>query len=190
MCEELNRVKSLWSNLKGRCKENGGIQNNNQTYIGCENNFSNFQSFYSWVISQPTAFYKDSKGKYWELDKDICFDGNTSYSPDTCVFLPHRLNTILSSSGKIRGLLPQGVTFDTFTGRYAAQIRMGGKQYKIGRFDNPEVAHKAWQREKLNLISEEISKVALCERALSFFLVRMDKLKFEIDNNLISEWGL
>lgn len=36
-----------------------------------------------------------SKDDSLELDKDIKVIGNKIYSPDTCLLLPHRLNTIV-----------------------------------------------------------------------------------------------
>lgn len=44
--------------------------------------------------------------------------------------------------------LPQGVSFDTETGKYAANIRMGGRFRHLGNFDTPEQASKVYQEAK------------------------------------------
>lgn len=45
----------------------------------------------------------------WHLDKDILVKGNKIYSPDTCIFVPPRINGLFCKSLGSRGHLPIGV---------------------------------------------------------------------------------
>ena len=80
----------LWTGMLERCfSEN--CQNKHPTYKGCNvsDNFLNYSYFYEWCQEQ-TGFGKvDEKGRYWELEKDLSFTGNKTYSETNCVFVPH-----------------------------------------------------------------------------------------------------
>lgn len=46
-------------------------------------------AFYEWVRQH---YYKMDSGEAVELDKDILVKGNRLYSPDTCLFVPQKVN--------------------------------------------------------------------------------------------------
>lgn len=186
----VDRIKSLWRNLSSRCLEGSAIQKKYPSYIGCINSFESIFDFEDWVLNEHGSFIKDENDKHWDLDKDLVFDGNFVYGRETCVFVPHRINTLFSSSAKTRGELPQGVTFDNFTKRYVAQIRSGGKQSKIGRFDCPKAAHREWQLRKLEIIENAINSYPIGDKAYEFISRRVVLLKDNIDKHQISEWGV
>ena len=48
----------------------------------------------------------------------------------------------------------KGASFESFTGRYKAQIKKGGVLHTIGRFDTPEEAHKAYQIKAAELFGQ------------------------------------
>lgn len=68
-----------------------------------------------------------------ELDKDILLKNNKIYSPDTCVFVPQRINALFVSANKIRGEFPVGVYYDKQKKRYIANMAYGGKSIKVAR---------------------------------------------------------
>lgn len=76
------------------------------TYVGCKvvEDWLNFSTFYSWAKCQPGA---TTSG--WELDKDIILKGNKIYGPDTCCFVPSRINSMFTKGEASRGHLPIGV---------------------------------------------------------------------------------
>lgn len=95
-----------------------------------------FSKFKSWMETQ------DWEGK--QLDKDILFEGNSVYSPETCVFIDQSLNKFLLEKTENRDL-PIGVSYHKVKNKYIAAS--GGKQ--IGSFDNQKDAELAWCEDKL-----------------------------------------
>ena len=112
-----------------------------------------FSNFRNWMIDQP-----------WEnrdLDKDLRIIGSKVYSPETCSFIPHRINSIMLNLDKVNGNMPKGVSFTKRSGRlgkpYRAQVSDGNSRYiQLGYFDNPEDAHAAWLKGKKTIMLESI----------------------------------
>lgn len=61
--------------------------------------------------------------KNWHLDKDIRIKGNKIYSPDTCLFVPARINTLFLSCTRARGKYPIGISMNR--GKFVAKICKG-----------------------------------------------------------------
>lgn len=110
-----------------------------------------FSNFKRWMENQ------DWEGK--QLDKDILFEGNTVYSPDTCVFISQELNKFLLEKSKVREL-PIGVSYNKTKRKYIAQS--AGVQ--LGGFDDVKSAALAWANYKLrqavDLAKEQTETVA------------------------------
>ena len=88
-----------------------------------------------------------------DLDKDILIKGNKVYGPDTCIFVPQRINNLFTKSDKLRGEFPIGVY--KRHNKYEAQCNCGKSKNKhLGRFDNAEDAFNAYKEFKENLIKE------------------------------------
>lgn len=118
------------------------------TYIGvtvCEE-WRSFMAFRAWMIEQ------DWEGK--ELDKDIIVPGNKVYSPDTCVFVTHQINSLLTNNAASRGSWPIGVSWDKRKSRFQSHIRENGKLRRLGLFNTPHEAHLAWREEKVRIVRE------------------------------------
>lgn len=79
------------------------------TYKGCEvcKEWLNFQMFAEWYYKN----HYEIEGQRICLDKDILLKGNKIYSADTCIFVPHRINSLFVKSYKLRGELPIGVSY-------------------------------------------------------------------------------
>lgn len=112
------------------------------TYIGCSvtDEWLSFMAFRSWMIEQ------DWEGK--ELDKDILVVGNKVYSPETCCFVTHAVNSLLTDHARARGKWPQGVHFDKASDKFFAQIKLYGQPKYLGRYDTPEEASAAYIKAK------------------------------------------
>lgn len=126
--------------------------------------------FKSWMMTQ------DWEGK--ELDKDILISGNRVYSPETCVFVPRRVNLFIMERRRSRTNkdLPIGVM--NFEGKYLAQCsridKIGVGDY-LGCFNTPEEAHEAWRAEKLRIV--EVLKDEVDERVYTALRLRYENYK-------------
>ena len=134
-----------WGNMLKRCYSSK-FQNECKTYIGCtvDKRWHKFTEFRNWMELQN---WHDN-----DLDKDILFPGNKIYSPETCIFIPHSLNSLLTDSAASRGKYPQGVTWNKQAKKYVAQININGKAVHIGYFKNIEDAEKAYKNVKAKII--------------------------------------
>lgn len=142
-----------WCNMLKRCYSDKESCKN-KTYVDkyvCDE-WLDYKNFYHWIISYR---YREDN---WQLDKDLLLKGNKVYSPDTCVFLPSRLNASLLKCDATRGGLPIGVHFDKARQRYKATCcNEFGKQWQK-RFDTVEEAFISYKAEKervLKALAEE-----------------------------------
>lgn len=117
------------------------------TYINCYvcEEWMVFSNFKRWMQNQ------DWKGK--DLDKDILFNGNKVYGPDTCVFIAPEINKLLNDSAATRGSYPQGVCYEKSRKKYKAQCTVSGKPKKLGRYQTQEEASAAYKEFKYKLIA-------------------------------------
>lgn len=123
----------------------------------CED-WLNFQNFAGWCDRQDSFNKKDSKGKSYQLDKDILVKGNKIYSPETCCFVPQEVNLLLVKKSDFRGVNPVGVHFSSLKGKYKAQLSYSGKNTSLGTFTNPEEAFQAYKQAKESYIKEVAEK--------------------------------
>ena len=132
-----------WSAMLGRCYSKS-YQKNQMSYVGCTvcNEWLTFSSFKSWMIKQ------DWKGRH--LDKDILTQGNKIYSPEFCLFVSSKVNTIFSNRAASRGDYPLGVSMHHGTGKYHAKC----STTHLGLFDNALLAHKAYKVAKYKMIAD------------------------------------
>jgi len=100
---------AMWSKMLERCYSER-YQNKKPTYKGCEvcEEWYNFQNFAKWYYEN----YYEIKDEEMHLDKDILCKGNKIYSPQTCIIVPERINSLFTNSHNVRGELPIGCTFD------------------------------------------------------------------------------
>jgi hypothetical protein len=118
------------------------------TYIGvtvCEE-WHSFMAFRAWMMTQ------DWEGKH--LDKDIIAPGNKVYSPNTCVFVPPAINTLLLDCAAARGEWPIGVHWNKRDKNFRAQIRIAGRPKYLGLFTCPQEAHLAWRKAKVRIVRD------------------------------------
>lgn len=145
----LNKTYNTWAGMLGRvyCEKSQLL---NPSYIGCSvvEHWHNFQNFAEWYESQK--FY----GVGYHLDKDILFEGNKIYSPETCCLVPRKINNLLVSKFSKNSGEPQGVCFDTSRGKYLFQISLGDKGKLSKRFDSSEEAETAYKEAKESQVKD------------------------------------
>lgn len=137
-----------WGSIERRVKNT----NQRPTYIGCSNNFLDFQEFTDWSVSEAGYNLKEKSGRMWALDKDILGD-EKSYSSTTCLFVPQKVNNFLTFRSKHRGEYPIGVHYIERGGKfyYCASVHMssGIKSRLSEVFYTEAEAHRFWQQNKI-----------------------------------------
>ena len=134
---------SAWSGMLRRCYSPETHQKR-PTYIGCSacDEWKLFSCFKAWMQKQ------DWEGKH--LDKDILFEGNKIYSPDTCAFVDSATNSFFTDSAASRDGRPVGTQFHKLTGKFQAQCNnsITKKREHLGLFSCANQAHEAWRKRK------------------------------------------
>ena len=151
----------LWTSMLQRCYSKT-FQEKNPTYKDCEvcDEWLKFSNFYNYC----------QENKQWvdlgyQLDKDLLIKNNKIYSPETCLWLPSELNSIVLTNKKARGKLPLGVTLGYKKFRVAMNI--DGKLKHFGSYETIEDAFLVYKKNKELYIKEkaDIFKVVLSEKA-------------------------
>lgn len=135
----------VWADMLKRCYSDKHHEKR-PTYKGCsvDKDWLVFTNFKSWMEKQDY--------EWKQLDKDILYEGNKVYSPESCVFVSSAVNIFVVECGKSRGECPIGVHWHKSAGKFKAQIRVkGGNQKHLGLFTCQQEAHKAWLAAKLEL---------------------------------------
>lgn len=144
---------NIWYSMLQRCYD-PKYQEKRPTYKGCkvENFFLNFQNMGEWIENN----YYDVPGERMCLDKDILYKGNKIYSRSTCIFVPHRINSLFTKRDNDRGNNPIGITVNS-SGNYQARCRNGyGKKICLGVYSTKEEAFQAYKQYKEEIIKEVI----------------------------------
>ena len=151
-------VYKVWHDLIKRCYEPYFI-NKNLTYkdcIICEE-WHCFQNFAEWYYKN----YYECNNETMELDKDILFKNNKIYSSKTCIFVPHRINSLFVKCNKVRGEYPIGVSYSKRDNILTAQCNIldenrRRKNIHLGEFslNKPFQAFTAYKNFKENYIKQ------------------------------------
>lgn len=142
----------LWKSMLKRC-----YGKSDPSYLGCivDTSWHSFMAFKLWVQSQKqhdiwlkelNLPIKEREVKF-QLDKDILGNGKL-YSPVTCILVPSTLNSVLSHQKENIKELPLGVSWVSSRMKYRAYIMVENKYKSLGYYENPQLAHLAWQKEK------------------------------------------
>lgn len=95
------------------------------------------------TFSNFKVWWENNYVQGWFLDKDLKNPFKSEYSPSTCMFVPPRINCILTSGKRGSGLI--GVYFNKQRKLYQAQCSVSDKGNRfIGMFDNELDGHFAW----------------------------------------------
>lgn len=159
------RLYVLWSEMLKRCfceKEKERIKSYKNSK--CCEEWRSFEKFKEWA--EP--LYKEG----WELDKDILVAGNNLYSPETCLIVPARINSMAVIQGK-------GYYWNKKMQMWHAQIATGTRKERktlhLGFFAAEKDADEAYKNARRKLLlsrSDELD--AVDERILPCLLGRLD----------------
>lgn len=135
-----------WGNMLWRCYDSN-FHTKQPTYKDCSvcEEWLLFSNFKKWFDENYVAGY--------QLDKDILVKGNKVYSPDTCCFIPQRLNTILTkpSKSKRHGLI--GVRKRS-NGRFGAVYTKDKKCVWLGTYGTEIEAFEAYKHAKESYVKD------------------------------------
>ena len=140
----------LWNDMNTRCY-NEKFHERQPQYKECEvceEWLSDKQKFFDWVDEN----YYTVGDEQIDLDKDILVKGNKEYSPETCVFVPHSINTLFISGKKNRGEYPLGVHYDKGKKRFRTSLATGTKSINLSWHHTQEKAFEEYKRHKEALI--------------------------------------
>lgn len=147
--DKITKSYNTWSGVLERCYD-AKLKERVPSYKDvtvCEE-WHNFQVFAEWCIEN----YNSKTMGDWALDKDILVKGNKIYSPETCAFVPKKINSIFKSSKSYRGDYPIGVT--ECCGKYRAGLNKGEIHEHLGTFDTIEEAFQAYKVAKERYIKK------------------------------------
>ena len=150
------RVYKTWNNMLRRCYDKK-YHEKYPTYIGCEvsEDFHNFQNFAKWYYNN----YYEVEGERMHLDKDILCKGNKIYSPETCIFVPERINSLFTKCDRSRGESVIGTTL-TKNGKYRVSCNLINtvtgepKRKHLGYYETQEKGFEVYKQFKENYIKQ------------------------------------
>lgn len=145
---KITKVYDTWIGMFRRCYSKD-FHIKYTTYKECvvDEYWHNFQIFAQW--------YEENYINDYQIDKDILVKGNKVYSPETCCFVPHEINSLFLTCKSKRGVYPVGVSKKG--SMFRATLTTQGKQKYIGIFTTPEEAFKAYKEVK----EHQIKKTAI-----------------------------
>lgn len=166
---------TIWVEMLRRCYSKKWTLRS-PSYKGCLvceewHHYSNFKKWFN----ENYRFDLISLGIKINLDKDLLFDGNKIYSPDTCVFIPQKINGFLTNKQKTNTSGFIGVSFNNGCKKWRAKINNfdNGKTIHLGYFDNIEEAKQSYIQARL--IESEKAKDLL--RSLNYSEYIIDKIR-------------
>ena len=171
----------IYHDMLKRCYDSK-FQEKRPTYKDCvvEDYLLNFQHMGAWINEN----YYEVPGERMHLDKDILCKGNKVYSRETCIFVPHRINTLFTKSDNSRGENPIGARLNPF-GNYQAFCHNGyGKEIYLGTYPTKEEAFQIYKQYKEKIIKEVIDSYegVIPEPHYSRLRKAMYEYKVEIDD--------
>ena len=144
-----------WSSMIRRCYADNKNKFN-PTYKDCSvcEEWHNFQNFGKWFDEN----YYTIENETMALDKDILVKGNKTYSPETCVFVPQRINSLFLKRNKSRGKYPIGTSYNKRDKKYESCCHMYKNnrytRHAIGNFDTPTEAFNVYKTFKEQYIKQ------------------------------------
>ena len=160
-----------WKHMLERCYSTK-YQERQPAYVKCtvSDSWLKFSNFKAWMMTQN-----------WEgmqLDKDILFEGNKIYSPETCVFVTQAVNKFTTDRGAARGKWLIGAYWHKQTEKFQAKCcnPFTKKQEYLGLFTCEQQAHEAWLTRKIEL-AHELAAVQEDPRVAKALINRYSRLQ-------------
>lgn len=151
------KIFIIWTDMMKRCYDKN-LHLKEGTYKDCEvcKEWHNFQNFVKWYEENYYIIDKEIMA----LDKDILIKGNKIYSPNTCIFVPKRINNLFTKRDKDRGVYPIGVSYEKSRNKLLVQCNDGNRVKKLGRFNINQVeeafqCYKQFKEKVIKQVADE-----------------------------------
>lgn len=140
-----------WKRMLQRCYD-PKFHEKEPTYIDCkvDEEWLCFQNFAEWFYNN----YYEIEGERIALDKDILHRNNKIYSPNNCIFVPERINTLFIKCDSVRGDCPVGVYYHKRYKKFVAHCSIydfeenKSKRKYLGLYDTPKQAFEVYKQYK------------------------------------------
>lgn len=134
-----------WNAMLTRCYSEKFSERKN--YLECVvcDDWLNFQNFAKWYNEHK---YNLPGNERLELDKDIKCKNNKIYSPETCLLIPKRLNSIILNRRNDRGNYCLGVTYRENLGKYVASCNTNKSSSHLGVYNTELDAFNEYKKAK------------------------------------------
>lgn len=154
--DEMNhKACKNWQRVVIRCYDEKQ-QEKQPTYKGCwvSDYFLKYYNFKEWYIKQPNW-----ENPNYVLDKDLLSPkGAKVYSPETCVFLPKEVNSLLTTTKAKRGELPVGVCLRAKDTKYSATCCINGVDKHLGLYSTVEEAFSVYKKTREDYLKSKAEK--------------------------------
>ena len=150
------KLYNTWYSMMLRCYQ----QNNLSKYItykDCkvDERFHCLQDFGKWYEDN----YYEVPGEIMSLDKDILVKGNRIYSPETCIFTPQTINSLIVRKYKNgNNDLPLGVCYHKQHDKFMSSCSTINSTICLGYYDTPEEAFYVYKKFKEKYIKNVADK--------------------------------
>lgn len=137
-----------WKSVLSRCSLAYQAKHSHYSGTSVTPEWHRMSVFVEWMKQQP---YEGMA-----LDKDTLGMGDKVYGPERCLFVPTRINSLLTAIKSDKGDHPVGVSM-TSTNKFVSRVHTGnGESRYLGRFVCEMEAHRAWQVAKADVIDETV----------------------------------
>ena len=178
---KLTKAYICWRNMLKRCYDPYYL-NKKPTYIDCYvcESWLCFLNFAKWFYKN----YYEIENEIMCLDKDILVKGNKIYSPETCIFVPERINCLFIKRQNDRGAYPIGVCPDKESNHLLVRCDTLEKREYLGKFplNKPFQAFTAYKNFKENYIKKVADEYYSKGLISSKLYESMYKYKVEIND--------
>ena len=152
---KMTKCYDTWHSMLERCYSDK-LHEKYPTYIGCEadEDWLCFQNYGEWFDNN----YYEIEDERMHLDKDILVKHNKIYSPETCIFVPDRINTLFVKCDNARGDSPVGTSLKN--GKYQVNCSLinpktGKSRFEyLGLYDTQEKGFEVYKYYKEKNIKE------------------------------------
>ena len=107
-----------------------------------------FTSFLSW--------WKMHHRDGWQLDKDLLYKGNKTYSPSTCIYIPSWINSFTLTGPANNSTGRVGAFYCEKRRKYTSMCGhpISGEKVRLGYFDSELEARYFWLKKKASIANE------------------------------------